>query len=33
MPAIPRVLSPERLPAAAENAYLKAFGGGVADLR
>ena len=33
MPLLPRPLSPERLPAAAENAYLKLFRGGVADMR
>jgi polyhydroxyalkanoate synthase len=33
MPLIPRPLSPERLPAAAENAYLKLFRDGVADMR
>jgi poly[(R)-3-hydroxyalkanoate] polymerase subunit PhaC len=32
VPLIPRALSPARLPAAAENAYLKLFRGGVADL-
>ena len=32
MPLLPRPLSPERLPAAAENAYLKLFRGGVADM-
>src|SRR5947207_2249516 len=33
MPLVPRALSPARLPAAAENTYLKVFRGGVADLR
>jgi polyhydroxyalkanoate synthase len=33
VPLLPRALSPGRLPAAAENVYLKAFRGGVADLR
>lgn len=33
MPLIPRPLSPSRLPAAAENAWRKAVGGGIADLR
>src|SRR5256885_15322182 len=33
MPLVPRALSPARLPAAAENTYLKVFRGGVAELR
>ena len=33
MPLVPRALSPGRLPAAAENAYLKLFRDGVADMR
>jgi len=33
MPAVPRMLSPGRLPAAAENAYRKLSGRGVADMR
>jgi polyhydroxyalkanoate synthase len=33
MPLLPRPLAPSRLPAAAENAYLKLFRGGVADMR
>ena len=32
MPSIPRPLSPARFPAAAENAYRKFVGGGIADL-
>src|SRR6266536_708392 len=33
MPLVPRALSPARLPATVENAYLKLFRGGVADMR